>query len=345
MKAYISSAIAIFSFLFCTTISPAHAQTADPPEDPPIGILLAAGDISTCGNYKWHRYADRTAELIRKVVEKAQSDQPSVPVRVLALGDLAYDQGTVPELACFAKRWNGFDDILRPVPGNHDYKAPGAEPYFEHFAGNKFVQQNGEQKGYFTENFPREDGPWLLIGLNSHIRKSAKAGQLKWLETQLGDASPCVLAFWHAPTFSSGRHGHGYKTEPNAPLTNKKPMHDALRALYKHGASVVLAGHDHDYEQFKRHDADGNEAKDDGIRSCVVGTGGSLLTEDHYSNTWPISEGLYGKTKLGKGNQGVLKIVLYERRYEWDFLSIDDTKTLHLKTKKDDCITRKTPQP
>jgi hypothetical protein len=41
---------------------------AQPSTDKPIGILLAAGDISTCGNKEWHRYANKTAEIIRKVI-------------------------------------------------------------------------------------------------------------------------------------------------------------------------------------------------------------------------------------------------------------------------------------
>jgi hypothetical protein len=341
MKSSISLVIVIFGLIVHATILCANAQTM---EDPPIGILLAAGDISTCGNEKWQHYANETATIIRKVVKESQSAQPTIPVRVLALGDLAYGKGTKSQFDCFAARWSGFDDILLPVPGNHEYLTPDAKPYFEYFKDNRFVQQNGKEKGYFAVNFPREDGPWQLIGLNAHIKQNgAMADQLKWLGTTLGapggNPSPCILAFWHAPTFSSGRHGHDYKTQAHAPLTKERPMQEALRSLFEHGASVVLAGHDHDYEQFGRHDADGNAAED-GVRSFVVGTGGSLLTQDDYVNIAPNSEGLYGRNK---GMQGVLKIVLFERRYEWDFLSIDGATTLPLKTKKDDCIARKNP--
>ena len=344
MRAKIPSLVAIAGLAFCTNTSPASAQMAESP----IGILLAAGDISRCGDEERHGYADRTAALIRKIVKKYKSAQPPVPVRVLALGDLAYDRGTTPELTCFARRWSGFDDILRPVPGNHEYLSPDAKPYFEHFKNNPFVhQQKDNPKGYFVENFPRKDGPWRLIGLNAHLPGADdRIKQLKWLETALGksNTTPCVLAFWHTPTFTSGRHGHKpyWPTRPDLPLTKKRPMQKALRILYRHGASVVLAGHDHNYEQFSRHDAEGNAAKD-GIRSFVVGTGGAPLTQDFYSELAPNSEGLYGRDKLGNGKQGLLKIVLYERRYEWDFLSIDGTAKLPLKTRKDDCMERRAP--
>jgi 3',5'-cyclic AMP phosphodiesterase CpdA len=330
---------------------------AQPSTDKPIGILLAAGDISTCGKCDqepWHCYANKTAEIIRKVIEDSKNEQPPMPVHILALGDLAYGEGTAEQFRCFQERWRDLDDVLLPVPGNHEYKTENAAPYFAHFKNNLFVNQNGEQKGYFALNFPRADGPWRLIGLNAHIRgEEAMHVQMEWLKEKLdiakeGNKQDCVLAFWHAPTFSSGRHGHDYKTEPKTPLTKARPMQAALRILYDNGASVVLAGHDHNYEQFSPHDPEGKPAQD-GIRSFVVGTGGSLLTEDIYNNMAPNSEGLYGRTK---GMQGVLKIELFEKRYSWEFLQIDkkklpreqiDKKKLPLKTTAGDCTKRRKP--
>lgn len=307
----------------------------------PIGILLAAGDISTCGGKAWHSYANQTAALIRKVIADAKKSQPPIPVRVLALGDLAYAKGSKEEFDCFAQRWNGFDEVLLPIPGNHEYLSSGAAPYFNHFKNNPFVSQNGPDKGYFALSFPNQDGPWRLIGLNVHIQgRDELKKEIEWLEMQLADnGQRCVLAFLHAPTFTSGRHGHDYKKEADAPLTKNRPMHSVLRLLYNHGGSVVLAGHDHNYEQFRPHDADGN-AKPDGLRSFVVGTGGSLLTEDSYKKLAPNSEGLYGRTK---GIQGILKISLFADRYTWEFLPIDAKKTLPLQTKAAGCNQRKKP--
>jgi len=322
-----------------------ETQYASAAAETPIGIILAAGDISTCGDDKpWKQYANKTAEIIRTIRSEASSANPAIPVKVLALGDLAYGKGTSSEFDCFAKRWSGFDRDLLPVPGNHEYMTADAAPYFEHFKDNPLVQQNGEHKGYFAISFPAEDGPWLLIGLNADIKgHDAMSDQLTWLKNNLSTSAnqhPCVLAFWHEPTFSSGRHGHDYKTEEGAPLTEVRPMQDALRILYDHGASVVVAGHDHNYEQFARHDADGKPAVN-GIRSFVVGTGGSILTQDRYDNLAPNSEGgSYGRTK---GKQGVLEIKLFRDRYEWDFLAIDTSFKLPLKTVKDGCAPRKVP--
>ena len=52
----------------------------------PIGILLAAGDIAHCDANKAEDEA--TAELISKEIDAAKKKK--IPIRVLALGDLAY---------------------------------------------------------------------------------------------------------------------------------------------------------------------------------------------------------------------------------------------------------------
>jgi hypothetical protein len=332
------------------------AQQAPKPQ--PIGMLLAAGDISTCGkDEEWKKYAGKTAGLIREAIQQADATTPPLPYRVIALGDLAYGTGTSDQFKCFGERWTFKNEAILPVPGNHEYlnrdkdnNKTDAGPYFENFKDHPLVTQNGTKKGYyalkFPETKPETTGAWRLIGLNDNFESDAKyqqelAAQTEWLKKDLADATNqqnCVLAFWHAPTFSSGRHGHGYKKEKNAPLSKERHMQKTFSLLHQHGASVVLAGHEHSYEQFHKQDADG-KAADDGIRLFVVGTGGSLLTEDVYTHKEDNSEGgAFGKTR---GIQGVLKILLYENRYEWNFLPIDPTKKLTLATTSGDCNKRK----
>jgi acid phosphatase type 7 len=126
---------------------------AQPSTDKPIGILLAAGDIATCGKCDQEPrrcYANKTAEIIRKVIEDSKDAQPPIPVRVLALGDLAYGEGTEEQCNCFQKRWHDLDDVLLPVPGNHEYKTENAAPYFTHF----------------KNNFPRISFSWASAGMS-----------------------------------------------------------------------------------------------------------------------------------------------------------------------------------
>src|SRR5262249_31953575 len=98
------------------------------PSDKPIGILLAAGDIAECkpGNpkgrppdgYRQHL----TANLLGKEISDAKAR--GVPIRVLALGDLAYDEGTTDQFEnCFHKTWGQHIKYILPVPGNHEYKS------------------------------------------------------------------------------------------------------------------------------------------------------------------------------------------------------------------------------
>jgi len=341
-----------------------------------VGILLAAGDVSYCKDDEdWKLYPNKAADIIRQVVKDAKAETPPIPVRLLALGDLGYPDGTPDQLDCFRGRWGEFYDLMLPVPGNHEYRAtnPDGRPYFEHFSKHgPFIARDGKQVplvssvgdrlGYYALNFPREKGPWRLIALNAYVggqkkgkqedekRRQAMKAQLEWLtnniDTKKGNDQSCVLAFWHPPTFTSGRHGHvDYtNTKPNAALSKERSMGAALRILYRHGASIVLAGHEHNYEQFSRHDGEGKSKPKDGLRSFVVGTGGVPLTEDFYTIREKNSEGLYGRDR---GSQGLLKIDLYENRYEWEFLSIEkirgtkkEKKVLRLKSTKENCTKR-----
>ncbi|BAV45419.1 Calcineurin-like phosphoesterase family protein [Mesorhizobium loti] len=341
------------SWLMYCLLALAFSSNAFADEPKKIGTLLAAGDISWCPG-KGATLARKTAELIRQIVKEA-----TVPVRVLALGDLAYGSGKKEQLKCFAENWSGFEDLLLPIPGNHEYQSLNAAPFFAAFANNNFVHQNDQpskkgtdkrwdKKGYFSLNFPNSNGPWRIIGMNDNLQNlhgSDMANENAWLEKQLDLAGPgndqrCVLAFWHAPLYSSGQHGHVNYATPraNAVLENLTSMKRSFGILFSHGGSIVLAGHDHDYEQFAPQD-ENSQRKGNGIRSFVVGTGGATLTKDDYVNLAPNSEGgPFGHTK---GVQGILKIDLYEDRYTWDFMEIDKQKNIPQMTNSALCNDRK----
>jgi hypothetical protein len=78
------------------------------------------------------------------------------------------------------------------------------------------------------------------------------------------------VAFWHAPRFSSGQHGHDYHTDHKATLLKARPMKNAFALLNRHGASVILNGHEHNLEQFLPANAEGKRVGD-GIRLFVNG--------------------------------------------------------------------------
>lgn len=297
-----------------------------------IGVLLAAGDIAQCRRDRDGRIVDAgraaaTAELLGAEIAAAEAD--GVPVRVLALGDLAYPSGTRADFACFEASWGRYAGRLLPVPGNHEHRRPNpdAAPYYEFFGGNPLVSANGPRTGYYSLRFPDPArGPWLLIALNPYLPDAgARARQAAWLERELAPAEPrCVLAFWHPPLFSSGLHGHGDSDDLDEPVCRPDDaraicrgtgmMLGAYRALYDRGASVVLAGHDHHFEQFGRLDPMGRPDPK-GLRSFVVGTGGARLRRHAYARRWPSEA-------YSHDSHGILRLDLLPDRYTWRFIPV-----------------------
>jgi hypothetical protein len=130
----------------------------------------------------------------------------------------------------------------------------------------------------------------------------AGSPQELWLRADLAaNRTQCTLAYWHHPRFSSGLHGNDAR--PRA----------LWRALQDFGADVIVTGHDHDYEQFHRQDADG-VADLNGIRQFVVGTGGtSLRSFDVIKANSAVRE---------SDTHGVLKLSLRPTSYDWEFVPV-----------------------
>lgn len=254
--------------------------------------IYAAGDIADCKKFK---PADTAAEKTATLVARGLAGNPNAAV--LVLGDLAYPVGLPIEFAnCYDPTWGRFKERTYPSPGNHEYYTPGAVGYFRYFG----EQTGPERRGYFSVNL----GTWHVISLNSNLKDDALATQLAWLKADLAqNKARCTLAYWHHPLFSSGGHG------------NNEVMKSAWQALHAAGADVVLSSHDHDYERFAPQDAAGTQDNLRGIREFVVGTGGAKLTPFGFPKT---------NSELGdNGSYGVLKMVLKDSGYEWEFLSVD----------------------
>jgi hypothetical protein len=91
-------------------------------------------------------------------------------------------------------------------------------------------------------------------------------------------------------------------------------MQDIWRALHAAGVELVLSGHDHDYERLAPMDADGRPDAARGVRQFVVGTGGAMLTPFLWLNDQSEARSNW--------RTGVLKLVLKENSYEWEFLPV-----------------------
>jgi len=220
-----------------------------------------------------------------------------IPGTVFTAGDNAYPNGTAQQFSeCYGTSWGRHKQRTRPAPGNHDYKTAQAAPYFKYFGANA----GPPGQGYYSYDL----GTWHIVALNS-VANAASWGkpQEDWLTKDLA-ASPsaCKLAYWHHPYTSSGKD-HG----------NSPHMRQLFTILYRFGADIAVAGHDHIYERFGPQDPDG-KADPRGIRQFTAGTGGEQLYA--IGMVKPNSE------VRNATAHGVLKFTLHAASYDWEFIPI-----------------------
>lgn len=254
--------------------------------------LFAAGDIASC---KSIRPQDSGAAKTAAIVTAGLAmDKEAV---VLTLGDNTYPVGLLSEFEeCYAPTWGQFKDRTRPSPGNHEYYTPHAVGYYAYFG----EAAGPARRGYYSF----AHGSWRIISLNSYLEPAEHNAQIAWLKEELvRNPSTCTLAYWHHPLYSSGGHG------------NDKRMQEAWAILHAAGAEVVLASHDHNYERFAPQDAEGQRDDERGIRQFVVGTGGAKLT--------PMRFRRFHSEVSDNASHGVLKMVLKQAGYEWEFLPVE----------------------
>jgi hypothetical protein len=295
-------AVILLGALYCveppTQIGPGGNEPPgnEPPGNDPgsAAILVGAGDIGKCST--------NGAAITGALLDGIQGT-------VFAVGDNAYDSGTAAEYAsCYEPFWGRHKSRTRPTPGNHEYNTSGAAPYYAYYGENA----GPAGRGYYSYNL----GAWHAISLNSNVAADAASAQMQWLRADLAASSTkCAVAYWHHPVFSSGDHG------------NNSKMAQMWRVLDSAGVDVVLVGHDHNYERFAPQDYQG-KANPQGIRSFVVGTGGTTFRS--FGTIRANSE------VRNTGTWGVLKLTLRATSYSWEFVP-DPGKTF-TDTGTADCV-------
>ena len=259
----------------------------------PPATLVAAADIACQPPYETGPDRCRHAETAR-LAERLRPDA------VLLAGDIQYQEATLREFrGSFHPTWGQISSPLRPVPGNHEYRTPGAAGYFDYFEW-----QSGWRPPPW---YGFEAGSWRVLALNSNCEEGrvpcgAGSEQERWLRANLrAEPHRCTLAFWHHPRYSSGFHGSDERTTP------------FWRALREAGAEAVVSGHDHHYERFAPQDANG-QRDESGLRQFVVGTGGSK----------PSVLRAPAPHSLRRQNEdfGVLVLKLYDGAYSWRFVAL-----------------------
>jgi hypothetical protein len=264
------------------SVTPAAGTDAPPAEQDGGTVLVGAGDIATCRNSG----AEQTARLL-----------DGIPGIVFVAGDAGYETRRVrdPLRACFEPTWGRHKGRIRAVIGNHDDDEAGSRKYFDYFGDAGGPRPHG----YYSF----DAGDWHVVALNSNIDMRHGSPQDRWLNADLAaNRGKCAVAIVHHAIWSSGRHGSQKRGVP------------LWETLQNHGVSVVLAGHDHVYERFRRQRVDGTEDAERGMRTFIVGTGGA----GHYR---------FGRIERGSevrnnDTYGVLKLTLLRDRYRWEFVPV-----------------------
>ncbi len=259
-------------------------------------VVVAAGDIA-CepGDPITSRRCHHAATALL-----AEALDPSA---VLTLGDHQYEEGELPNfLASYDPTWGVLKGITFPSAGNHEYKTPGAQGYFDYWG----AQAGDSQAGYYSFDL----GGWHMIVLNTTCQAvpggcGPGSPQALWLEADLAQHSttPCTIAYGHHPRFASGNASHDDNPE----------LQELWRLLSANGADLYLAGHNHNMQRYAPLNVLGLEHPD-GIRQFVIGTGGRSTTSVPPGELDPEVESLIVAF-------GVMRISLGAGTYSWSFIT------------------------
>lgn len=208
--------------------------------------------------------------------------------RLLYLGDV-YETGTAAEYAAnYQSSWGRFKAMTSPTPGNHEWgnRAQGYDPYW----GALAPQQPGGGHYYSFDL-----AGWHVVSLNSHEDSGWDSPQRAWLRRDLERYSgTCTIAFWHRPRWNAGAHSDAEDTEP---------LYSALTGR----ATMLLNGHDHNYQRFKPRR---------GITQFIVGTGGRVPF-------YNVNEADSRLAHSDDDSLGALRMELTPGRADWQFIDVN----------------------
>jgi hypothetical protein len=267
-------------------------------------VFLAGGDLSSSFGEQ-----EATSKLLRDLMK-------SKPIgALLTLGDHAYEDVSASDLEQWYTPHFGTPEILaitHPAPGNHEYQTQDAKDYFDYFngSGNATGKAGDRDKGYYSFDL----GGWHFIALNtnddcSQVACDEGSPQLTWLRSDLAaNKARCTVAYMHHPRWNQG-NVHG----------NSTVLAGVWDALYDAGADIVIAAHEHSYQQFAPMDKAGKVDKTKGIRLFIAGSAGSdIFTEGFNKSLGAASE--YNDNK--PTHFGFLEVTTAKDSYEWRFVTV-----------------------
>jgi len=180
------------------------------------------------------------------------SQVESLPLDVLIhVGDVEQRSGTLQgyERAFFAPYASLLSFIpFFPAPGNHDYQSDGGATYRHVFSLPEVGDRKGNERWYSFD--------WGAVHFLVYDTQTMGDDQTAWVQADLAATrQPWKVAYGHRPPYSSGAHG------------SQSDVRNAFSPLFeKYGVSLVLSGHDHDYER---------TTPQNGVTYVVTGGGGA----------------------------------------------------------------------
>ena len=220
----------------------------------PLVRIAAAGDTGT-GD------AAQLATAQRMIAEGEADPYDAL----LILGDLVYDEGDAAlvdrvVLEPFAPLLDAGAELV-PVLGNHD---------IESGEGDEILAALGRRRPWYVE---RVDTVRVIALDSNQVDNQA---QTEWLEAVLDEPQPpgtWTVVAMHHPAYSAGQHG------------SEMAVRDAWGPLFAEaGVTLVLAGHDHDYQR---------STPQDGVTYVVSGAGAKLRPTGQESFTAVSSSTLH----------------------------------------------------
>ena len=255
----------------------------EPLTDLPAEVVLAAGNIASCGSIN----DEATASML-----------DTLPGTIFALGDNAFPDGSAQAYAnCYTPSWGRHLPRTRAVLGNREYATGAPTAAFDYFGD----RVGPPDLGYYSMTL----GNWHIIVLNvsDSVPFTAGSAQSKWLEKDLAaNRKRCTLAMWHKPRFFSSNIAGWTENASTLRLWNQ---------LYAGGVDVVLNGQQHQYERMRPMTPTGGTGGGRGIRQFSVGTGGE-------SSELPFA--IAAGSEALSDAFGVLKLTLDDTTYAWEFV-------------------------
>jgi hypothetical protein len=235
-----------------------------------------------------------------KVTQLIANQSPNL---LLYLGD-SYERATPTEYFNYygtgTQLYSVFKSITDPTIGNHEYlnPNPNGEGYFSYW-------NNPPSYYSFTTN------GWHFVSINSNFYKvdtTAGSAQYNWVVQDLAkNRQLCTIVFYHHPLFNIGPEG------------STTQMADLWSVFAQDRVTLVLNGHDHDYQHWTPLNGAG-QPDPNGVTEFIVGTGGHGIQPAKTSDSRVVSNGDKSPTDFG-----ALRLELSPTDVKYQFINTSNT--------------------